>query len=245
VEDDNNLRAYLKEILSVNYRVDEASDAAGALKLADSKHPDLIICDVMLTDESGFEFCRKIKDEFKTSHIPVILLTALADMPNQMSGLKCGADAYITKPFDLQFLYLTIENLINQRRKLQAKFYRGISLESNEYTGNQEDQLFLNKVIAEVEKNLTDTSFDVEKLCQVIRLSQPQTYRKIKALTDLSISEFIRNIRLKKAAQLLASGNQTISEVAYEVGFSDPNYFSKCFVKVYGQTPSEFIKLKG
>jgi signal transduction histidine kinase/DNA-binding response OmpR family regulator len=245
VEDDNNLRAYLKEILSVSYRVDEASDAAEGMKLADSKHPDLIICDVMLPGDNGFNFCRKIKDEFKTSHIPVILLTALADLPNQMTGLKSGADAYITKPFDLQHLYLTVENLINQRRKLQAKFYHGINLESVDSVGNPEDQQFLNKVIAEVEKNLTDTSFDVEKLCQAIRLSQPQTYRKIKALTDLSISEFIRNIRLKKAAQLLASGNQTISEVAYEVGFSDPNYFSKCFVKVYGQTPSEFMKLKG
>lgn len=244
VEDDNNLRAYLKEILSANYRVDEAADAESGMKLADTKHPDLIICDVMLPDFSGFEFCRKVKDEFKTSHIPVVLLTALADLPNQMSGLKSGADAYITKPFDLQYLYLTIENLINQRRKLQSKFYHGTKLESDEYVHNQEDQKFLDKVIGEIEKHITDTSFDVETLCRVINLSQPQTYRKIKALTDLSISEFIRNIRLKKAAQLLAAGSKTISEVAYEVGFSDPNYFSKCFVKVYGQTPSEFIKLK-
>lgn len=243
VEDDNNLRAYLKEILSGNYRVDEASDAESGVKLADSKHPDLIICDVMLPDFSGFEFCRKVKDEFKTSHIPVVLLTALADLPNQMSGLKSGADAYITKPFDLQYLYLTIENLINQRRKLQAKFYHGTKLESDEYAHNQEDRVFLDKVIGEIEKHIADTSFDVETLCRVINLSQPQTYRKIKALTDLSISEFIRNIRLKKAAQLLAAGSKTISEVAYEVGFSDPNYFSKCFVKVYGQTPSEFVKM--
>jgi DNA-binding response OmpR family regulator/two-component sensor histidine kinase len=245
VEDDNNLRAYLKEILSANYRVDEASDAESGMKLADTKHPDLIICDVMLPDFSGFEFCRKVKDEFKTSHIPVVLLTALADLPNQMSGLKSGADAYITKPFDLQYLYLTIENLINQRRKLQSKFYHGTKLESDEYVHNPEDQKFLEKVIGEIEKHITDASFDVETLCRVINLSQPQTYRKIKALTDLSISEFIRNIRLKKASQLLAAGSKTISEVAYEVGFSDPNYFSKCFVKVYGQTPSEYLKLKG
>jgi len=161
-----------------------------------------------------------------------------------MNALKSGADAYITKPFDLQHLYLTIENLINQRRKLQSKYYRGIDLDDNEPIHNKEDQQFLNRVIAEIEKNITDASFDVDRLCKEINLSQPQTYRKIKALTDLSISEFIRNIRLKKAAQLLASRNQTISEVAYEVGFSDPNYFSKCFVKVYGQTPSDFIKMK-
>lgn len=244
VEDDSNLRAYLKEILSANYRVEEAADAETGMKLADAKHPDLIICDVMLPDLSGFEFCQKVKDEFKTSHIPIILLTALSDLPNQMTGLKSGADAYITKPFDLQYLYLTIENLINQRRKLQSKFYHGTKLDSSELVHHKDDQNFLNKVIGLIEKNITDTSFDVERLCLMINLSQPQTYRKIKALTDLSISEFIRNIRLKKAAQLLGSTNQTISEVAYEVGFSDPNYFSKCFVKVYGQTPSEFVKLK-
>jgi signal transduction histidine kinase/ligand-binding sensor domain-containing protein/DNA-binding response OmpR family regulator len=244
VEDDSNLRAYLKEILSANYRIEEAPDAETGIQLADAKHPDLIICDVMLPDFSGFEFCSKVKDEFKTSHIPIILLTALSDLPNQMTGLKSGADAYITKPFDLQYLYLTIENLIHQRRKLQSKFYHGTKLESSELAHHKEDQDFLNKIINLIEENITDTSFDVESLCLMINLSQPQTYRKIKALTDLSISEFIRNIRLKKAAHLLSTTNQAISEVAYEVGFSDPNYFSKCFVKVFGQTPSEFVKLK-
>jgi len=244
IEDDNNLRSYLKEILGANYRVEETGDATTGLKLADVKHPDLIICDVMLKGISGFEFCRKVKEEYKTSHIPVILLSALADLPNQMRGIKSGADAYVTKPFDLQYLYLTIENLIRQRRKLQAKFYHGINLDNTESPYNQEDHKFLDKVTAEVEKNITDDSFGVESLCREINLSQPQTYRKIKALTNLSISEFIRNIRLRKAAQLLAAGHQTISEVAYEVGFSDPNYFSKCFVKVYGQTPSDFIRLK-
>jgi signal transduction histidine kinase/DNA-binding response OmpR family regulator len=244
IEDDNDLRAYLKEVLLANYRVFEAPTAAEGFELADAKHPDLIISDVMLPDYNGFVLCEKIKSEFKTSHIPVILLTALADMPNQLSGLKSGADAYISKPFDLQHLFLTIENLIRQRRKMQAKFYQGINLETSEYTANQEDQNFLTRVISEIEKNITDSSFDVETLCKCINLSQPQTYRKIKALTNLSITEFIRNIRIKKAAQLLASGNHSISEVAYEVGFSDPNYFSKCFTKVYGQTPTEFVKLK-
>jgi signal transduction histidine kinase/ligand-binding sensor domain-containing protein/DNA-binding response OmpR family regulator len=244
VEDDNDLRAYLKEVLLANYRVFEASIAAGGFELASLKHPDLIISDVMLPDYNGFVLCEKIKNEFKTSHIPVILLTALADMTNQLSGLKSGADAYISKPFDLQHLFLTIENLIRQRRKMQAKFYQGINLDTTEYTPNKEDQNFLARVIAEIEKNITDSSFDVETLCKCINLSQPQTYRKIKALTNLSITEFIRNIRIKKAAQMLASGTHTISEVAYEVGFSDPNYFSKCFTKVYGQTPSEFVKLK-
>ncbi len=244
IENDNNLRAYLKEILTPDYRIDEAANAKTGLQLADSRHPDLIICDVILPDQSGFELCRKIKDEFNTCHIPVILLTALTDLPNQITGLKSGADAYITKPFDLQHLYLTIKNLITQRKRIQHKYYHGNSIESREVSNKPADQQFLDRIIAEIEKNLTDYSFDVEKLCENIRLSQPQTYRKIKALTDLSITEFIRNIRLRKAAELMATGNKSISEVAYEVGFSDPNYFSKCFVKVYGQTPSEFLKLK-
>lgn len=244
VEDDPALRAYLKEILLANYRVEEAGDATIGLELTSSRHPDLIISDAMLPGISGFDFCKRVKDEFKTSHIPVILLTALADLPNQINALKSGADAYITKPFDLQHLYLTVENLINQRRKLHLKYHRGISFDDSNVIYSKEDQQFMDKVIAEIEKNITDTSFDVERLCKEINLSQPQTYRKIKSMTELSISEFIRNIRLKKAAHLLVAENKTISEVAYEVGFSDPNYFSKCFVKVYGQTPSEFIKMK-
>ena len=244
VEDDSDLRAYLREILSPNYRILEADSATPAMELVEKHNPDLVLSDVMLPDSNGFELCKKIKDDLQTSHIPVVLLTALSDLSNELDGIKSGADAYLSKPFDLQHLLATLENIIVQRRKLKEKFYRGISIDSAEYTANQGDQAFLTKVMAEIEKNITNSNFDVECLCQAIHLSQPQTYRKIKALTNLSITEFIRNIRLKKAAQLLASGNQSISEVAYEVGFSDPNYFTKCFVKLYGQTPSEFVKLK-
>lgn len=244
VEDDENIRNYLKELLSDRFSVLDTETVGEGLELAFSENPDLILCDILLPDSTGYELCKKVKDEFKTCHIPVVLLTALSDAENQLDGLKCGADAYITKPFDVQQLQLTIENLIVQRKKLQAKFYQGINLDKNEYASNPKDQEFLDKVIAEIEKHLNETSFDVETLCQAIGLSQPQTYRKIKALTDLSISEFIRNIRLKKAARLLATGNLSVSEVAYEVGFSDPNYFSKCFVKVFGQTPTNYIKMK-
>ncbi len=244
VEDDNDLRAYLREILSPAYRIIESQLAAPALELVEKQNPDLILSDVMLPDFNGFELCVQIKNTLQTSHVPVVLLTALSDLPNELKGIKSGADAYLSKPFDVQHLLATIENLIVQRRKLKEKFYRGISIDSAEYTSNQGDQAFLTKVMAEIEKNITHSDFDVEALCQSIHLSQPQTYRKIKALTNLSITEFIRNIRLKKAAQLLATGNQSISEVAYEVGFSDPNYFTKCFVKLYGQTPSDFVKLK-
>ncbi len=244
VEDDESIRSYLKEILLESFRVLVTDTVEEGLKLVSAQLPNLIISDVLLPDSSGFDLCQRVKGDFKTCHIPVVLLTALSNYENHLSGIKCGADAFITKPFDVQQLLLTVGNLINQRKKLQAKFMREGEPVEDIYSSKPEEQEFLNKVIAEVEKNLNNTAFDVEQLCRSIGLSQPQTYRKIKALTDLSISEFMRNIRLKKAARMLASGSKSISEVAYEVGFNDPNYFSKCFVKVFGKTPTTYMKLK-
>lgn len=244
VEDDNDLRAYLREILSPNYQIFESPLASKAEQLIEKTAPELVLSDVMMPGMSGIELCDRIKNNPATSHTPVILLTALTDMQSQTAAMKAGADGYIQKPFDPQHLSASIENVIMQRRRLKEKFLRGMSTDTAQYTSNHADQAFLDKVIEEIEKNMADSAFDVEMLCQNIHLSQPQTYRKIKALTNLSISEFIRNIRLKKASTILATTNQTISEVAYEVGFNDPNYFTKCFVKLFGQTPSDFVRLK-
>lgn len=242
IEDDKSLRLYLKEILSEQYRIEDTNSAKEAKKLAVSKHPDIIICDVMLKDIDGFEFCRHIKHEFSTSHIPVILLSALADNESNINGLKAGVDAYITKPFDLQHLILNIENLIDGRRRLHKKFNGSDSSGETDKVIVSSDQLFLDEAIRSVENNLNNSDFNVEMFCAVLNLSQPQVYRKIKALTELNISEFIRNIRLKKAAQLLRAGNHKINEVAYETGFNDPNYFTKSFIKLYGMTPTEYGK---
>lgn len=243
VEDDRELRAYLREVLSASYRIEEASTGPEGWENALERHPDLVISDVMLPGFNGFELCEKLKGEFRTCHIPVVLLTALSDLPSQMSGIRAGADAYIIKPFDMQHLLLTVDNLISQRRRIQAKYYHGADHSATESDLSSEEQEFLTRATALVEENLTDSSFDVESLCKAIGLSQPQTYRKIKAAAGLSTSEFIRNVRLRNGARLLAAGTKTISEIAYEVGFSDPNYFSKCFTRLYGQTPSEFVKL--
>ncbi|NQU51020.1 MAG: response regulator [Bacteroidetes bacterium] len=242
IEDDKNLRLYLKDILSEQYRIVGTDNSKKGKELAISKHPELIVCDVMLPDNNGFEFCEQIKKEFSTSHIPVILLSALADNQSNMNGLKAGADAYITKPFDLQHLILNIENLIEGRRRLQKKFDTSETSNFEEAGSNSSDQIFLNEAIKCVENNLDDSTFNVENFCSQMRLSQPQVYRKIKALTGLNITEFIRNIRLKKAAQLLRTGNFKINEVAYETGFNDPNYFTKSFIKLYGMTPSDYAK---
>lgn len=243
VEDDAGISSYLNEILSIRFRIIEAVTAKEGFEKAMNDSPDLIICDVMLPDQDGYDLCARLKEESSSCHIPIIMLTALSGQEHEMMGIRSGADAYITKPFDMQHLLMTVNNLITQRRRIYEKFNEG-SLHLKINTNNQEDHLFLQRVIAEIELNMADSSFDVEKLCRSVGLSQPQTYRKVKTLTDLSISEFIRNVRLKRAAQLLSSGSRTVSEVAYDVGFNDPNYFSKCFARVFKQTPSAYIKTK-
>jgi len=242
VEDDKDLRLYLKDTLSEQYIVWDTDNVTKGKELATTRHPNLIISDVMLPDSTGFKLCEQVKEDFSTSHIPVILLTALADHQNHLTGIRSGADAYISKPFDLHQLFLTIDNLLENRRKIQQKFIHGVQMDEKELTDNQEEQQFLKRAIGMVEKHLDDPKFDVNLLCDKLMLSQSQVYRKIKALTDLSTSEFIRTIRLKKAAQLLQTHKYKVNQVAYEVGFNDPSYFTKCFTLLFGQKPSDYVK---
>ncbi len=241
VEDDPSLSGYLKEVLSTDYRVVRGNSAEEGFRLATSKQPALILCDVMLPGMNGFEFCEKVKSHSKTRHIPLILLSALSDQENQLTGLKHGADDYITKPFDIQHLIVKIKNLIELRLKLQVKYAPETSPESADIN-QKKDKQFINKLAQCVEENISDPSFNVDKLCTLMDISHSQIYRKVSSLTDLSISEFIRNIRLKKAAGMLLANNMRVGEIAYQVGFNDPNYFTKCFTRLYEQTPSEYVK---
>jgi len=245
IDDDESFRNYLTDLLSEHHLVYSATNYSEGMEIILSKHPDLIITDVNLPDKSGFDLCMAVKENNTTCHIPVILLTSLNDIQHQISGLKSGADSYIIKPFDLQLLNHNIDNLIGMRKRIQAKYYFGSGSKHLNNEIRSDEKLFIDKVINEIEKNIHDSEFDVEKLCKAIGLSQPQTYRKIKSITDLSISEFIRNTRLKKAARMFAESNLTVSEVAYQVGFNDPNYFTKCFTRLFGQTPTEYIRLRG
>ncbi len=241
VENDSSLSGYLKDALSSTYRVSVASEAEKGFKLALSKQPVLILCDAELPGMNGLEFCKKCKTHPKTQHIPLILLSAQFEKEQQMTGLKQGADDYVVKPFDLEYLTIKIQNLINLRFNLQSRFSREFP-SSNGKSSQNDGNLFINKATEYVEKHLSDPSLNVSNLCRHLGVSQPKAYRKINSLTGLSISEFIRNIRLKKAATLLTSGDIRISEIAYQVGFSDPTYFTRCFTKLYQQTPSEFVK---
>ena len=242
IEDDDNLASYLEDVLSLTYRIIRTDNAAGGLQLALSVRPDVIVSDVMLPDFDGFELCRKLKDDFHTAHIPVVLLTALSGRENELKGLTSGADEFISKPFDLEHLLLKLKNLIEMRPRIISSINRETTYLSDRKFTDGEDKSFFEKIVGIVEANISDSNFNVDELCAGLDISHPQVYRRVKAITGLSISEFIRNIRLKKAAKLLLTGDFKINEVAYQVGFSDANYFTKCFTKLYGQTPRSYLR---
>lgn len=203
--------------------------------------PDLIISDIMMPELDGLSLCEKLKTNERTSHIPVILLTARADTASKMAGLETGADDYLTKPFQVEELLMRIRNLIEMRRKLRERYRRSLILQPSEVVVTSVDEKFLQKVMGIMEANLSNSEFDVEMFSREIGMSRVQLHRKLKALTDQPASEFIRTFRLKRAASLMAQQAGNISEVAYAVGFNSIAYFTKCFKEHFGQRPSEFI----
>jgi len=241
VEDNAEVRNFIKQALSASYQIYEQENGAAGLACALDVIPDLIISDVMMPIMDGLELCRKLKTDERTSHIPVVLLTARSAYVHQINGFENGADAYIMKPFNLKILELNIQNLLNARETIKQKFAQVITLEPKNMVINTTEQNFLNKIIQIIEDRIADSEFDVPTLSTEIGMSQPVLYKKIRALTDLSVNDFIKSIRIKRAAQLLKQGAGNISEIAYSVGFSDRKYFSSEFKKHFGKTPSEFI----
>jgi YesN/AraC family two-component response regulator len=195
----------------------------------------------MMPEMDGVEFCKKIKEEEKTSHIPVILLTAKADIDSRLEGLETGADDYMTKPFDARELQTRVRNLIVQREKLRERFSRTVILKPKDIAITSPDEIFLEKVMAIVEDHLSDSEFTVEDFQKEIGMSRMQLHRKLKALTGHSASEFMRIQRLVRASEMLAQGYSNISEVCYQTGFSSLSYFDRCFKKQFGVTPKEYV----
>ena len=241
VEDNNDLREYIASTLSAVYNVKEATDGESGFDAACEFMPDLIISDVMMSCMSGIELCRNIKNDMETSHIPVILLTARSSTENKVEGIESGADAYITKPFNISLLQATIKQLIETRQKLFHRFSQDVYIMPREICKNTNDQQFLEKIIEYIDEHLTDEVLSVEKLAGHLLMSRGNVWRKIKMLTGQSVAEFIRTIRLKKAIQLIESGKYNVSEIAYKVGFTSPAYFIKCFRTQFGKTPSEYF----
>jgi CheY-like chemotaxis protein len=240
VEDNIELRNYLKSNLEPEYKVLEAENGNMGLKIALDKIPDLIIGDVMMHGMDGLEMSRKLKEDNNTCHIPIIILTAKGAEESRVEGLETGVDDYITKPFNQKELEIKIRNLINIRKTLHEKFRKDIILEPSEVTVTSFDEKFLVKAMEVVEENISDGSFDVTRFVSEMGMSRSVLYRKLRAITNQSANEFINTIRLKRAAQLLSQNKLTVSEVTYQVGYNDPQYFSKCFSKFFGKSPSQY-----
>lgn len=242
VDDNAEIRGYLSQIFKEQFIVHEAPDGETALQLALQHIPDLVISDVVMGGMTGVELCRKIKEEPSLVHTPVILLTASLSPDVQLTGLECGADDYITKPFEKDLLIARVNNILRNRNVLQQYFFDRITLKRNSTKIPAIYKEFLEKCITVVEKNIDNEEFSIKILVKEMNMSHSSLYKKVKATSGQSISSFIRLIRLRKAAVLLLSSNINVSEAAFQVGISDIRYFRRQFVKLFGIPPSEYVK---
>jgi signal transduction histidine kinase/ligand-binding sensor domain-containing protein/DNA-binding response OmpR family regulator len=242
VEDNAELSGFLSEYLSADYQVLTAGNGLEGLEICEKENPSLAISDVMMDKMDGFQFCQKLKSTPEISHIPVILMTALASVENKMTGYKAGADDYITKPFEPELLKIRVKNILDNLEKRKKEFGFDLQVSASELTISKIDEDFLNQVISLLEKNLDNADFDIDSFCRNLGVSSSYLYRKIKNITGLSPNEFIRTYRLKKAAVLIRESSMNVSEIAYQVGFNDALYFSKCFKKQFGTSPSLYFQ---
>lgn len=242
IDDNADIRHYVKTLLAEEYQVLDAPEAATGIRLAMKYVPDVIVSDVMMPGMDGVECCRRLKTELQTCHIPVILLTACSLDEQRIQGYNGGADSYISKPFNSQLLLSRIRNLIDSRRQLRQFFGDNQTLAKENLSDMDKD--FVSRFKALVEEKMGDAELNVEDLGKDMGLSRVQLYRKLKSLTNYAPNELLRQARLKKAASLLASSEMTIAEIAYEVGFSSPSYFTKCYKEQFGESPTDFLKRK-
>lgn len=242
IEDNDDLRHFISNILKDNFTVNEAVNGEEGIEKAIELIPDIIISDVMMPKKDGFEVCNTLKNDLKTCHIPIILLTARSTKEDKLEGFKQLADAYLTKPFEKTELLARIDNLLKVRQKLQEHFGTGALLRPDKIELTSMDADFMEVIKQSVENEISNSSFGVVELAERVHLSRSQLFRKIKAITNLTPNEYIRSFRLHRAMDMLQQQSATVSEIAYEVGFQNLSYFSKCFHEQFGQPPSEFSK---
>ncbi|MCB9038178.1 MAG: response regulator [Lewinellaceae bacterium] len=242
VEDDEEMGLFLQKELSADYKVSLAKDGEEGLRKAFFDIPHLIISDVTMPNMDGITFCRSIKSDERTSHIPVVLLTARHAQGKQLEGLESGADDYIFKPFNLAILKSRVNNLLQSRRELMEKFKKGTGLEFDHEGIERKDRDLIQSIIEIVLKHIQEEKLNADFLAERINMSRSMVYLKIESLTGQSVNEFIRNIRLKRSTQLLLESDRTVTEIAYAVGFNSQSYFTRSFIKQFGVSPKEFIK---
>ncbi|MBI5539300.1 MAG: response regulator [Bacteroidia bacterium] len=241
VEDNDDMRDYISKSLAQDYQIIVAVNGREGFDKAMEVSPDLIITDIMMPEMNGYEMTKLIKNNQQTSHIPVIILTAKASEESKIEGLEAAADDYVVKPFNKAELLLRIRNTIANRQKLRDKFQKSITVNPSEVTATSLDEQFLTKALQIIENHLADAEFSVNDFCDEIGMSKTNVYRKLKALTNQSFTEFMRCIRLKRAASLLLMKSGNLTEIAYQTGFSNLSYFSRSFKEQFGVSPSEYI----
>ncbi len=260
VEDNAGIRTFIKNALQQQYHILESNNGLEGLSQAMESVPDLVISDVMMPEMDGLTFCSRMKNDVRTSHIPVILLTAKTEVQHQVSGLQTGADVYLTKPFSIQVLELQIRNLLASRERLWQQFRQQLNMDPAEQAAESGgtvsienlsstpvalhplDEAFLKNITEMVEENMGDPAFGIAYLSKKAAMSQPVLFKKIKAITGMSANDFVKSLRLKKATQLLQENRYTVYEIAFMVGYEDSKYFSKEFKKQFGKTPSEYAR---
>ena len=240
VEDHPEVLELLQDTFKENYQIFSASDGMEGKKLALQHIPDIIISDVMMPIMDGVALTTELKQDERTSHIPVILLTAKAGEEHHLQGLQIGADDYITKPFSSKLLRAKVSSLVELRQQLRAKYRQELILQPEDIALSSVEEQFLDKLKNILDQHLTNPEFNVSVFSDSLAMSRMQLHRKLKALTGQSASEFIRSQRLKMAAELLKKSNANISEIGYAVGFNDPSYFTRCFKEEFQVTPTEY-----
>lgn len=244
VDDNDEILDFLADELSDQYTIVKATNGNEAVTILENETVHLVVSDVMMPDMDGFELCNLIKSNFDYTHIPVILLTAKNTLQSKIEGLKLGADAYIEKPFSPEHLRVQIANLLTNRVKIREYFAKSPLVHMKSMAYSSADEHFLEKLNEAIYSHLEDTELDVEKLARIITMSRPTLYRKIKAISNLTPNELINITRLKKAAELLASGSYKMYEIADMVGYNSQNNFGRNFLKQFGMTPSDYMSMK-
>ena len=242
VEDNKPLRKFMKNLLKEEYNILEAENGKSAFNMAIKHKPNLIISDVVMPVMVGTELCSEIKKNIKTSHIPIILLTSRTSLIYKLEGLDNGADDYISKPFNIKEFKARIKNTITSNNRIKEKFTGEDAILSNEIIISSLDEKLYKKALQIVQTHIANIDFDIPYFCSELGVSRTMLFTKIKAWTNFTPNEFIQHIRMKYATELLEQGKTNVSEISYKVGFKNPKYFSKCFAKKFGKTPSQYQK---